>query len=221
MVMFLSILIKEKKTPSVACIIWMHGLGSNAEDMLSLADQLRIDANIKHVFMNAPVKSVTLNNGMLMPAWYDIVGLNLGDRQDKQGIEQSELLIRNVISEQIQAGFNWKQLFLAGFSQGAAMAYHTALKTDNALGGVIALSGYISLADQLHPVLPKTTPFFMGSGQFDPLVLPKWAVLSREWLLKNNYTNLTEHQYPMEHSVCMQEIKDISLWLNLHIPGSL
>lgn len=212
---------KEPQAPAQACVIWMHGLGADASDMAGLADQLIANnVSLRHVFINAPMRPVTLNNGMVMPAWYDIVGTELIDRQDKEGIEQSESLIRNVMEAQIQDGFTSEQLFLAGFSQGGAMALHTALHTSARLGGVIALSAYLPLAEHSRPKLDKHTPFFMGAGQFDPLVLPKWVEMSNDWLLNNGYTRLTSHRYPMEHSVCMDEIRDISLWLGQQVPRS-
>lgn len=218
--MVLSVLMKEPQALAQACIIWMHGLGADASDMVGLADQLKVDDKaIRHVFINASMRPVTLNNSMVMPAWYDIVGLELIDRQDKEGIEQSERVIRKVMDEQLNDGFTYEQIFLAGFSQGGAMALHTALHTTAKLGGVIALSSYIPLADHTRPKLDKSTPIFIGAGTFDPLVLPKWVEMSKDWLLNNGYTHLTSHHYPMEHSVCLEEMQDISLWLSHQISG--
>jgi phospholipase/carboxylesterase len=212
---------KEPQAPAQACVIWMHGLGADASDMVSLADQLSPgNLAVRHAFINAPMRPVTVNNGMVMPAWYDIIGLELVDRQDKAGIEQSDLIIRKVMNEQLDDGFAFEQIFLAGFSQGGAMALHTALQTPARLGGVIALSAYLPLAGQSRSKLNKHTSIFLGSGQFDPVVLPKWVTMSKDWLLNDGYTNLTTHQYPMEHSICMEEISDISLWLNQQITGA-
>lgn len=211
---------KEPQEQAQACLIWMHGLGADASDMVGLADQLMIkEVPLRHVFIDAPSRPVTLNGGMVMPAWYDILGLELVDREDKQGIEQSELLIRQVIDAQIKDGFKSEKIFLAGFSQGGAMAIHTALHMPNQLAGVIALSAYIPLANHTKPTLDVKTPFFMGGGQFDPLVLPKWTQQSRDWLLANGYEHLVFHQYPMEHSICFEEIKDLSLWITTQVQG--
>lgn len=211
----------EPPTPAQAVVIWMHGLGADAGDMRGLAEELKIsEVAIRHVFINAPLRSVTLNNGMLMPAWYDIVGLELVDRQDKEGIDESMLQIRQVMEEQYAAGFTPQQVYLAGFSQGGAMALYTALNTAARLGGVIALSGYLPLANQFEPKLDKNTPFFLGSGQFDAIVLPKWVKMSSDWLLEKKYVHLTQYQYPMEHSVCMDEIKDLGVWLSNHVAES-
>ena len=218
----MSVYIKESQEPAKACVIWLHGLGADASDMVGLVDQLTVtNVALRHVFIDAPSRPVTLNGGMVMPAWYDILGLELVDREDKQGIEQSELIIRQVMDAQINDGFDTGQIILAGFSQGGAMAIHTALNTPSRLAGIIALSAYIPLVKDTHPLLDKTTPIFMGSGQFDPLVLPKWTHESRDWLLKKGYEFLSYHQYPMEHSICFEEIKDLSLWLGQQIQGVL
>lgn len=104
--------INESEDQAQACVIWMHGLGADASDMMGLVDQLTVtDIVLRHIFINAPQRPVTLNAGMVMPAWYDIVGMKLIDREDKEGIEQSELLIRKVIDEQLNAGFSYNQIF--------------------------------------------------------------------------------------------------------------
>ena len=218
----MSVYIRESTGEAQACVIWMHGLGSDASDMMSLVNQLIVsDVALRHVFIDAPSRPVTLNGGMVMPAWYDILGVELVDREDKQGIEASELLIRQVIDAQITEGFQFGQIMLAGFSQGGAMAIHTALHTPHLLAGVIALSAYLPLASHTKPMLDVNTPFFMGSGQFDPLVLPRWTQQSKDWLLAKGYEHLSYHQYPMEHAVCFEEIKDLSLWLGKQVQGVL
>lgn len=217
----MSVYLKESQEKAQACVIWLHGLGADASDMMGLADQLMIDdVAIRHVFIDAPSRPVTLNGGMVMPAWYDIIGMRLLDRQDKLGIEQSATTIRQVMDTQLDDGFLPSQIYLAGFSQGGAMALHTALHTETRLGGVIALSAYLPLAEYTQPVLDKETPFFMGSGQFDPLVLPEWTKQSKEWLLAKGYERIEAQQYPMEHSICFEEIKELSLWLSQQVKGA-
>ncbi|KTD75479.1 alpha/beta hydrolase [Legionella waltersii] len=217
----MTIYTKEPQVKAQACIIWMHGLGADASDMMGLADQLNDqDLGIKHVFLDAPLRSVTLNNGMIMPAWYDIIGLDLIHREDKEGIEESAAMIRSVLDSQLQSEFTSQQLFLAGFSQGGAMALHTALNYEGSLGGIIALSAYIPLANHIIPSLDGSTPIFMGAGQYDPLVLPKWTQQSKNWLLSQGFKEISYHEYPMEHSVCFEELKDLGLWLNQQIQGA-
>lgn len=213
---------KEPNTQAQACIIWMHGLGADATDMMGLSEQLLLsEIDLRHVYIDAPQRPITLNNGMLMPAWYDILGMEFTDREDQQGIEASAHLIREVIDEQLKVGFSEQQIYLAGFSQGGAMALHTALNYHARLGGVIALSGYLPLANITKPLLDSKTPFFMGSGQFDPLVLPMWTQHSKTWLIAHGYEQIDFHSYPMEHSVCFEEMKDLSLWLVKQVRGAV
>lgn len=218
----MSVYVKDPNEAAKACVIWMHGLGADASDMMGLAEQLMIgDLAVRHIFIDAPQRPVTLNAGMVMPAWYDITGMKLTDREDKLGVEQSATRIRQVIEEQIQYGFAARHIYLAGFSQGGAMAIYTALHYPGRLGGVIALSAYLPLAAQAQTQLAQDTPFFMGSGSFDPLVLPAWTQQSKDWLLAHGYEHLAFHLYPMEHSICFEELKDLSLWLTQQIQGAL
>lgn len=213
---------KEPQGEAQACIIWMHGLGADSKDMIGLVDQLSIkERSIKHVFIDAPSRPVTLNGGMVMPAWYDILGFDLVDREDKEGIKQSQGLINQVIESQLKVGFVVSQLFLAGFSQGGAMALHTALHLDGRLGGVIALSAYLPMAMDNQPILNQETPFFIGSGSFDTVVSPKWTQLSKDWLLEKGYHRIFFQQYPMEHSICLEEIKDLEFWISKQVQGAL
>lgn len=209
---------KDSQQKAQACVIWMHGLGADASDMVGLADQLVLnDVAVRHIFIDAPQRPVTINAGMIMPAWYDILGMKLVDREDKDGIEHSESIIRSVIESQMNEGFSSKQIFLAGFSQGGAMALHTALHSDYPLAGVIALSAYLPMAADNKSLLNKQTPFFIASGQFDPVVLPIWTQQSKEWLIQHGYERIAFHQYPMEHSICFEEIKDMSAWLSIQV----
>jgi phospholipase/carboxylesterase len=214
--------IKESQGNASACVIWMHGLGSEASDMAGLAESLLVkDVNIRHLFMDAPMRPVTINGNMVMRAWYDIVGVELTDRVDAEGIKQSDALIRKAIDSQLNDGFDSTHIFLAGFSQGGAMALHTALHYEQRLGGVIALSAYLPLGLKSQATLDRQTPFFLGLGQFDTLVLPQWTKISKDWLSMQGYNKVAYHQYPMEHSICFEEIQDLSLWLTKNIQGAV
>lgn len=211
---------KEPSTPAQACIIWMHGLGSNAADMMGLVEQLPLkNIALRHIFIDSPTRPVTLNGGMVMPAWYDILGMELTDREDQEGIDASAAIIRPLIEEQLHNGLKLEHIFLAGFSQGGAMALYTALTTEGRLGGVIALSAYLPLAKLIKPQLATGTPFFMGSGQFDSVVQPQWTRDSKEWLLAHGYNSIAFHLYAMDHSVCFEEINDLCQWLTEHVQG--
>lgn len=203
------------------CVIWMHGLGSNAEDMAGLASQLSFPQLIatRHIFLNAPIRAVTLNNGMPMRAWYDVFALQPGSREDENGILASEADIWRVITMELDKGISLDRIWLAGFSQGGAMALHTGLKIKGALGGVIALSAYLPLAESCSPTLANNTPIFIAYGAYDALVLPQWTQFIVNWLIKKEYSAVTSVSYPMEHAVCLQEITDLSTWFMSSMKG--
>lgn len=214
----MNVYMKEPQKKAQACVIWMHGLGADAQDMRGLADQLMLTVDIRHVFIDAPVRPVTLNSGMLMRAWYDIVGMKLTDREDRDGIVQSEAMILDVINRQIADGFSSDQIFLAGFSQGGAMALFTGLRSTTPLAGLVVLSAYLPLATDCKATLAPSTPVFIAGGTFDPLVLPNWTKQSFDWLQAHDFDKVSWHEYPMEHSICMDEIRDLASWFNRQVP---
>lgn len=216
-VMLLNVYIKEPQQPAQACVIWMHGLGADAQDMAGLATQLPVTVAIRHVFIDAPVRPVTINNHMPMRAWYDIVGMQLTDREDHVGILQSESMIRQVIDEQLEEGFVSEQIFLAGFSQGGAMALFTGLQMTIPVAGIIALSAYLPLAAACSMSLDNRTPIFAAGGQYDPIVLPAWTKQTVASLQSRGFQQITWHEYPMEHAICAEEIQDLAQWLNKQV----
>ena len=197
------------------CIIWLHGLGADANNMRGLAEQLHLQdqLSLTNIYLNAPYRTITINANMRMRAWYDIVGDKLTDREDQQGITASQTQIMQEINTQLDNGFQASQIFVAGFSQGGAMSLYTALHTELKLGGVIVLSGYLPLIKLCQPNLSYETPFFIAYGSFDQIVLPDWTKYSINWLKNNNYNNITNYEYPMEHSVCQKELLDLAAWL--------
>lgn len=213
----MNVLLKEPKQQAQACVIWMHGLGADAQDMMGLANELPLHAPVRHVFLNAPVRPVTLNNRMPMRAWYDILGMQLTDREDRVGIEQSEQLIREAIAVQCANGLASHQIFLAGFSQGGAMALHVGIHTESPLAGVIALSAYLPLSDQCQVVQDRHTPFFLAGGLYDPMVLPAWTTLTVNHLRQQGFDTLVFHEYPMEHSICKEEVADLAHWIDKQV----
>ena len=199
--------------PEKACIIWLHGLGADAADMAGLAAQMRIPTTrFKHVFLEAPFRAITINNGMRMRAWYDIVGDKLTAREDEQGIHDAEQQILTAVDEQIAAGFSTQQIFIAGFSQGGAMALYTALNQPKPLAGVVILSAYLPLARETRGLMPKDVPLFIACGRSDPLVLPQWTQETQHWLKNHGYHKIAWYDYPMQHTICHQEIVDLSCW---------
>jgi phospholipase/carboxylesterase len=203
----------EPKQKAKACVIWMHGLGSNADDMAGLAEQLPLTVPVRHVSLNAPIRPVTMNQNMPMPAWYDIAGIKITDREDRDGILASKTRIVETVQAQISDGFLARQIFLAGFSQGGAMALFASVNGLPTLGGVLALSAYLPLADTCEVMLDTKTPMFIASGRLDNVVLPAWTASSVSWLQRQGFDALTVRDYAMEHSVCIEEVKDIAVWL--------
>jgi phospholipase/carboxylesterase len=211
----------EPKTAAEGCVIWLHGLGADASDMKGLVEQFpNNQLALRHVFLDAPVRPVTLNNNMPMRAWYDITGLTLSAREDQAGISQSEILIRNIVEKQIAMGLTYDKIFLAGFSQGGAMALYTALHIEAKLAGVIALSAYLPLSQSCKTLLNKATPFFLAGGKGDTVVLPAWTQFAKNWIENAGYSQLAWHEYPMAHSICLQEIQDLSTWMTTQLKGS-
>lgn len=208
---------KPAKSTPTACVIWMHGLGANAEDMMGVAAAFPESLAISHVFLDAPIRPVTINNNLPMRAWYDIIGFNLNDREDKDGILASARGIEEVIKTQLNQGFKPEQIFLAGFSQGAAMALFTGLTCKVNIGGIISLSGYLPIIDKVTQIKYLTTPIFLGLGEYDQVVLPAWTYATYNWLIKQNLSNTTLNKYPIEHTISIEELKDIYIWLKTHL----
>lgn len=195
-------------------IIWLHGLGADGYDFEPIAAALNLE-NVRFIFPHASYRKVTLNNGYEMRAWYDLYGLTLDSQQDEAGIRQSQIEIETLISIEKSRGILPRRIVLAGFSQGGAIALHTALRHEEALAGVLALSTYLplksSLGDEAH-LANREIPIFMAHGNFDTVITPAIAQVSAQTLMNNGYHPMW-HEYPMAHSVCDEEISDIRLFL--------
>ncbi|WP_133131082.1 alpha/beta hydrolase [Legionella yabuuchiae] len=209
--------INEPQGAGQACIIWMHGLGADAQDMKGLAQELNLDRPVRHVFIDAPIREVTANNHMPMRAWYDIYSFSFRDKVDRTGIIASEEAIQTVISQQLEAGFSTKQIFLAGFSQGGSMALFTGLRYKEALAGIIGLSTWLPLHEECTVNQPLNLPIFLGYGQQDDLVNPALSEETMEWLRSQRLESLFSRSYSMGHSVCYPELIDLTRWLNERI----
>jgi phospholipase/carboxylesterase len=202
-------------------IIWLHGLGADGHDFAPVAEELELPLGMHYIFPHAPMRPVTINGGFVMRAWYDIASQEIDAQQDAAGILASQAAIESLIAQEIERGIAPGTIFLAGFSQGGAIALHTALRQDFALGGVLALSTYLPLADTV-PQQAKTgarhTPIFMAHGRNDPVVPYALGVASREALLALGCA-VSWHEYPMQHSVCPAELRDIEAWLGKRMKG--
>ena len=208
--------IETAPNPSAA-VIWLHGLGADGNDFVPIIPELQLTScpGIRFVFPSAPSMPVTVNGGYVMPAWYDIIGRNLMDREDADGILRSAVAITELIKQEYSRGIAYDNIVLAGFSQGCAMALHIGLRFPHKLAGIIALSGYLPLAMALnlekHSANAKT-PIFMAHGEFDQVVIPERAQASCAVLEKLGY-EVDWNEYPMEHSVNREELIDISRFL--------
>src|SRR5438132_10569972 len=198
-----------------AGVSWLHGLGADGNDFAPIVSELRLPkAAIRFVFPHAPVRPVTINGGMRMRAWYDITdGANR--REDERGVRASQVLIEALIGREKERGTKAGRLVLAGFSQGGAIALHTGLRHPERLAGIMALSTYLPVADTLAAeasAANREVPIFMAHGLDDPLIPIERARISRKLLESAGY-RVEWHEYPMAHSVCAEEIADISSWL--------
>ena len=196
-------------------IIWLHGLGADGQDFVPMADELNLPIAVRYIFPHAPQRPVTINGGFVMRAWYDIAPPSIDAQQDEDGIYDSQAAVEALIAQEVARGIAPGDIFLAGFSQGGAIALHTALRRIAPLGGVLALSTYMPLADTVAGELSvnaQQTPIFMAHGRNDPVVPYALGAASRDMLLKLDYA-VEWHEYPMQHSVCEEELRDIEAWL--------
>jgi phospholipase/carboxylesterase len=211
--------LETAKNPSAA-VIWMHGLGADGNDFVPIVNELDLAGapGIRFVFPHAPTRPVTINNGYVMRAWYDI---SFGDlegktrRADEKGVRESQARIGELIAREQSRGITTSKIVLAGFSQGGAIALHTGLRHPEKLAGVMALSTYLPLADSFAAEASarnRDTPVFMAHGSQDPVVPYDMGEQSRQFLEQAGYS-LEWHDYPMQHSVCLEEVADIGHWL--------
>ena len=201
-------------TPSV---IWLHGLGADGHDFAPIVPELRLPAGkaVRFIFPHATIQPVTINGGMAMRSWYDILTPQLVKREDETGIRVSEQAILALIAREIARGVPSANIVLAGFSQGCAMTLHTGIRVPFKLAGLMGLSGYLPLGDLAqaeHQSANLDTPVFLAHGTYDPVVAPERAETSRAKLQELGY-KVQWHTYPMPHSVCPEEISDISQFL--------
>jgi phospholipase/carboxylesterase len=198
-------------------VIWLHGLGADGHDFAPIVPELQLPASlaVRFVFPHATIQPVTINGGMAMRSWYDILTPNLVKREDETGIRISEQAIQALIARENARGIPSSRIVLAGFSQGCAMTLHTGIRFKEKLAGLMGLSGYLPLIDMAgHECAPANaeTPIFLAHGTHDPVVTLERADASRAKLVDLGY-QVQWHTYPMPHSVCAQEIDDISSFL--------
>ncbi len=203
-------------SPATTLIV-LHGLGADGNDFVPICEELDLSAvgPVRFVFPHAPVRPVTINGGMAMRAWYDILGTDLARREDEAGLRAAQAEIEALIAREAARGTASHRVVLAGFSQGCAMALLTGLRHAERLGGIAALSGYLPLASTTaaeRHAANAATPIFMAHGQHDPVVPIERGKASRDALVALGH-RVEWHEYPMPHAVCAQEISDLNAWL--------
>jgi phospholipase/carboxylesterase len=201
----------------IASVIWLHGLGADGNDFVSIVRELKLPDSmpVRFIFPHAPMRPVTINGGFVMRAWYDLAQGSSGLNSSESDIRASQIDIEKLIAREISRGQSSDRIILAGFSQGGVIALHVGLRYEKKLNGIMALSTYLAMPDLLEKEASpanKTIPIFMAHGDQDNVIPMSMAEKSRDALLKLNY-KVGWHAYPMQHSICMEEIEAISAWL--------
>ena len=202
-------------------VIWLHGLGADGHDFEPIVPELGLagQLNLRFVFPHAPFRPVTINGGMTMRAWYDVLTLDRGGPQDEEGIKESSRALEQLTEREHERGIPYEKIVMAGFSQGGAIAMHTALRYPRRLAGLLALSTWMPLADSMDKEVVQNPdaqspdiPVFLAHGSFDPMLPLALGQHSRQTLEDAGY-RVEWHEYAMAHAVCAEEIADIRDWL--------
>ena len=205
----------------VGSVIWLHGLGADGHDFEPIIPELRLpDAlPLRFIFPHAPVRPVTLNGGMSMRAWFDIYNLDREGPADEAGIRASAELLDQLIRREQERGIDCRRIVIAGFSQGGAIALHSALRFPERLAGLMVLSSYLPIQSAFRTEVIDSQltanldlPIFAAHGSFDPVLPLQWGRASAEVLIESGFS-VEWHEYPMAHAVCAEEIDDIRNWL--------
>jgi phospholipase/carboxylesterase len=200
-----------------ASVIWLHGLGADGSDFVPIVRELDLTGcpPIRFVFPHAPTMPVTINNGYVMRAWYDILGVDIANREDEAGLRKSQEAVEQLIAREKSRGIPANRIVLAGFSQGCAMTLQTGLRHPEKLAGLLCLSGYLpihaTVAAERHSA-NHDTPIFLAHGRGDPVIPVDRAERSRDALKAHGY-QVEWHEYMMPHSVNEEEIEDIGAWM--------
>ena len=197
-------------------VIWLHGLGASGHDFEPVVPQLGLDADmaVRFIFPHAPNRPVTINGGMVMPAWYDILEMSLERKVDVNQIEESAQQIEDLMAREVERGVKPEHIVIAGFSQGGAVAYHVALGYPERLAGLMTLSTYLATNDNIsYSDANKDMPILIEHGTHDPVVPAILGEQAKQLLSEKGY-NVAYHTYPMAHQVCMPQIQNIGKWLN-------
>ncbi len=213
--------LEDGQNPRYA-VIWMHGLGADGSDFVPVVPELGLPPlpGVRFIFPHAPEMPVTCNGGYVMRAWYDIISLEKTSRRiDEAGIVHSRTAIRRLIARENARGIPCERIFLAGFSQGGAIAYSTALTHPQRLAGIIALSTYLPSVDLVVREMSDTNesiPVFAAHGSYDDVVSPELGLAARDFLIDRGFSVVWQ-DYPMPHSICLEEVVAIGEWLKARL----
>lgn len=214
---FLDRITVEPRAIATSCVIWLHGLGDSGAGFAPVVPHLNLpdDHTIRFIFPHSPEQAVTINNGFVMPAWYDIKNDDLHNRADMDGVLESECLVKVLIQEQMDNGIPASNIVLAGFSQGGVMSLFTGLRFEHTLAGIMALSCYLPIKDQLPSQLSdanRNTPVLQHHGKLDDVVPMSSGQMAYDLLVNEGYKTRWK-SYLMAHSVLPQQLNDIGIWL--------
>lgn len=205
----------EPKEPATATVIWLHGLGADGHDFEPIVPELRLPTSmaVRFIFPHSPQIPVTINGGMVMPAWYDILSMSVDREVDEEQLMQSSNAVQTIIDAEISKGIASERIIIAGFSQGGAVGYQAALTYPKPLGGLLAMSTYFATKDSIEfSAVNRQINIALMHGSQDPVVLPLLGEQALDVLTKHGFS--TSYQtYPMQHAVCAQQVSDISEWL--------
>jgi len=212
--------VEVETTPSPdAAVIWLHGLGANGHDFEPIVPELRLPAQmgVRFIFPHAPQIPVTINNGYVMPAWYDILEMSIDRKVDRVQLEASAAAVSHLIDREIERGIDSKRIIIAGFSQGGAVGYQVALTYPKPLGGLMPMSTYFATKDSIvTSEANQTLPIMVFHGTMDPVVPEALGQQAVALLNERNYS-VNYQTYPMEHTVCMEQVTEISSWLQARL----
>lgn len=209
------------RAPAVASVILLHGLGADGWDFAPIVGELDLPESlpVRFVFPHAPLRPVTVNNGYVMRAWYDIKSFSLDGRADAEGLTEAGKRSEDYVRREVERGIPASRVVLAGFSQGGAVALHAGLRQSQRLAGIVALSSYLpfpqTLATERSPAM-SGVPILMCHGRSDPIVLFSMGTESRDALVAQGYP-VEWHEYPMQHEVCAEEIAVVGRWLRTQL----
>ena len=199
-----------------ASVIWLHGLGADGNDFAPIVPQLNLslDFGVRFIFPHAPAIPVTINSGYVMPAWYDIKQVDVDRHVDNEQLQESASRIHDLIDREIERGIQSTRIIVAGFSQGGAVSFEAALSYEQPLAGIMALSTYFATEGTIKiNAIQQSIPILICHGEHDPVVSESLGKRSRASLEKLGF-DPEYHSYPIEHSVCPQEIEDIGNWIS-------